>query len=229
MEFISEMFRLFNEYSAFFIDGIKNTVVISFFSVLIGSFFGVFMAFARMSKSWILRFPAVAYIDFIRGTPLLIQLMFLFYGLPQIGIRFPEIAFISGSDRFMAGVVAMSLNSCAYVAEIIRAGIQAVDKGQTEAARAMGFSQAQSMKLVILPQAIKNILPALGNEFVTIIKESSVASVIGLHELTFRAGDVRAVTYASLESFGIAAILYYMLTFTMGRLLDFAERKFKNA
>ena len=131
-------------------------------------------------------------------------------------------------SRFAAGIVAMSMNSCAYVAEIIRSGIQAVDYGQTEAARSLGFRQSQTMTMVVLPQAVKNILPALGNEFVTVIKESSIVSVIGIADLMFRSKDVIAVTYISLETLAIAAILYFIMTFISGRFVSLMERKMSN-
>ncbi len=227
-EFFSTSVEIFIKYSNFFIEGMQSTLILALFSVIVGSFFGIFLAFSRMSKFKLLRYPATAYIEFIRGTPLLIQLTFLFYGLPMIGIEFPDIAFIPNFQRMTAGIVAISFNSCAYVAEIIRAGIQAVDKGQDEAARAMGFNKSQTMRLVVLPQAIKNILPALGNEFVTIIKETSVVSVIGIADLTFRTSDVRSITYIQLEPLFIAAILYFIMTFSIGRLVSYFERKMKN-
>ena len=158
----------------------------------------------------------------------MVQLMFIFYGLPMIGVTFPDISFIPNFSRFMAGVVGMSLNSSAYVSEIIRSGIQAVDPGQMEAARSIGFTYGESMRKVILPQAVKNILPALGNEFVTVIKESSIVSVIGIADLMFRTNDVIAVTYRSLQALLIAALLYFVMTFITGRLVSLAERKMKN-
>ncbi len=226
-EFFKTCFELFFKYSNFFLEGMQSTLILASFSVIVGTFFGVFMAFARMSKYKLLSWPATAYIEFIRGTPLLIQLTFLFYGLPMIGIEFPDIAFIPNFQRMTAGIIAISFNSCAYVAEIIRAGIQAVDKGQTEAARAMGFNKSKTMQLVVLPQAVKNILPALGNEFVSIIKETSVVSVIGIADLTFRTSDVRSITYIQLEPLFIAAILYFVMTFSMGRLVSFFEGRMK--
>ncbi len=226
-EFFKTCFEIFFKYSNFFIEGMQGTLLLSLFSVALGAFFGTFMAFARMSKFKLLRWPATAYIEFIRGTPLLIQLTFLFYGLPMMGIEFPDIDFIPNFQRMTAGIVAISINSCAYIAEIIRAGIQAVDNGQNEAARAMGFNKIQAMRFVVLPQAIKNILPALGNEFVTIIKETSVVSVIGIADLTFRTSDVRSITYIQLEPLFIAAILYFVMTFSIGRLIGYFERKMK--
>lgn len=158
----------------------------------------------------------------------MIQVMFLFYGLPMVGITFPSLPFISNSDRFMAGICAMSINSGAYVAEIIRSGIQAVDKGQTEAARSLGFKSGQTMRMVVLPQAIKNILPALGNEFVTVIKESSIVSVIGIADLMYQTNSVISTTYRSLAALAVAAIIYFIMTFVTSRLIAFAERKMAN-
>ena len=123
----------------------------------------------------------------------------------------------------------MSINSAAYVAEIVRSGIQAVDYGQTEAARSLGFRQGQAMQMVVLPQAIKNILPALGNEFVTVIKESSIVSIIGIADLMYRTNGVMAITYIQLEPLAIAAIIYFAMTFTTSRLIAFAERRMSNA
>ena len=183
MEFIQTIGKLAVRYHSFFEEGIVNTLIIATFTVLFGTIFGTLMSSMRMSKILPLRWFAVAYIEFIRGTPLMVQLMFIFYGLPMVGFTLPDISWIPNFSRFSAGIIAMSINSCAYVAEIIRSGVQAVDYGQMEAARSVGFSHGQAMRLVVLPQAVKNILPALGNEFVTVIKESSIVSVIGLADL----------------------------------------------
>ena len=225
MQFLETMGNMITKYSGFFIEGVENTLILSFFTVLFGTILGTLMAMARMSKFAPLKWLATAYIEFFRGTPLMVQLMFIFYGLPMIGVTFPTVSFIPDFDRFAAGVVAMSLNSCAYVAEVIRSGIQAVDKGQMEAARSLGFHHKQAMMLVILPQAVRNILPALGNEFVTIIKESSIVSVIGIADLMFRTKGVIAKTYNSLECLAIAALIYFVLTFVGGRLIALMERK----
>ena len=225
MQFLETMGNMITKYSVFFIEGVENTLILSFFTVLFGTILGTLMAMARMSKLAPLKWLATAYIEFFRGTPLMVQLMFIFYGLPMIGVTFPSVSFIPDFDRFAAGVVAMSLNSCAYVAEVIRSGIQAVDKGQMEAARSLGFHHKQAMTLVILPQAVRNILPALGNEFVTIIKESSIVSVIGIADLMYRTKGVIAKTYNSLECLAIAALIYFVLTFVGGRLIALMERK----
>ena len=186
------------------------------------------MAIMRMCKIKPLRWLATAYIEFVRGTPLMVQLMFIFYGLPMAGITFPDVSWIPNFSRFMAGIVAMSMNSCAYVAEVIRSGIQAVDDGQMEAARSIGFKYGEAMRLVILPQAVRNILPALGNEFVTVIKESSIVSVIGIADLMFRTNDVIAVTYRSLPCLAIAACIYFILTFISSRLIGVLEKRMKH-
>lgn len=225
MQFLETMGNMITKYSGFFIEGVENTLILSFFTVLFGTILGTLMAMARMSKFVPLKWLATAYIEFFRGTPLMVQLMFIFYGLPMIGVTFPTVSFIPDFDRFAAGVVAMSLNSCAYVAEIIRSGIQAVDAGQMEAARCLGFHHREAMALVILPQAVRNILPALGNEFVTIIKESSIVSVISIADLMFRAKGIIAKTYNSLECLAVVAIIYFILTFLGGRLIALMERR----
>ena len=228
MGFLEVVVILVEKYHKFFLEGCKNTLILALFSVLIGTLGGTLLSLCRMSKFKPLKYIAVAIVEFVRGTPLMVQLMFIFYGLPMIGVTFPDISFIPNFSRFMAGVVAMSLNSSAYVSEIIRSGIQAVDPGQMEAARSIGFTYGESMRKVILPQAVKNILPALGNEFVTVIKESSIVSVISLADLMFRTNDVIAVTYRSLQALLIAALLYFVMTFITGRLVSLAERKMKN-
>lgn len=223
--FFQTCWKLITRYGNFFMQGLGNTLLISLVAVALGTVLGALMALCRMSRFGPLRLLATAYIEFFRGTPLMVQLMFIFYGLPMIGVSFPQISFIPDFSRFMAGIVAMSLNSCAYVAEVIRSGIQAVDPGQMEAARSLGFRKSEAMKMVVLPQAIKNILPALGNEFVTVIKESSVVSVIGIADLMFRTNGVKAKTYNTLECLAVAAVLYFVTTFTLSKLISFTERR----
>jgi len=227
--FPDRMWKIFSRYSNFFAEGVQNTLLLAVFTVLIGTVLGTLLAIMRMGKLKPTRWLATAYIEFIRGTPLMIQLMFLFYGLPLLGVRFPKIDAIPNFDRFAAGIFAMSINSAAYVAEIVRSGIQAVDRGQTEAARSLGFKHGQTLRMVVLPQAVKNILPALGNEFVTVIKESSIVSVIGIADLMYRTNGVIAITYVQLESLAVAAILYFMITFVTSRLVALAERRMANS
>lgn len=225
MPFFQTIFKLVTRYGNFFADGVRNTLILSVFAVAFGTLLGALMALARMSRVKPLRWLATAYIEFFRGTPLMVQLMFIFYGLPMVGVTFPDVPFIPDFSRFMAGIIAMSLNSCAYVAEVIRSGIQAVDPGQMEAARCLGLSKGQGMTMVVLPQAIRNILPALGNEFVTVIKESSVVSVIGIADLMYRTNGVKAKTYNTLECLAVAAVIYFILTFAFSKLIAWTERR----
>ena len=217
MTFFETIGKIIERYSSFFAQGVVNTLIIAAFSVLLGTILGTLMATMRMGKILPLKWLAVAYIEFIRGTPLMVQLMFIFYGLPMIGVTFPSVSFIPDFDRFAAGIVAMSLNSCAYVAEIIRSGIQAVDKGQMEAGRSLGLSYGVTMKKIILPQAVKNILPALGNEFIALIKETSV-------DLTRAARSIVSKTYDPLVPYLVLALMYLVLVLIATVLVHQLER-----
>ena len=219
-------FSFLPKYLSFFVQGLEYTLLLSIISVGLAVIPALALALMRLSRNKIVRNLSGAYIAVFRSTPMMVQLYIIFYGLFSV-IKIPSVVVLGFIDlsRFIPGVVALALNSSAYVAEIIRAGILAVDGGQNEAARSLGLSSWQSMKLVVLPQAIKNILPALGNEFVTVIKESSIVSVIGLADLMFRTNDVIALTFKSLACLAIAALCYFAMTFTGGRLIALAERK----
>ena len=227
MEFIQTIGKLIVRYHSFFEEGIVNTLIIAAFTVFFGTIFGTLMSSMRMSKILPLKWLAVAYIEFIRGTPLMVQLMFIFYGLPMVGFTLPDISWIPNFSRFSAGIIAMSINSCAYVAEIIRSGVQAVDVGQMEAARSVGFSHGQAMRLVVLPQAIKNVLPALANEIVTMVKESSICSMLGMEELMFAAKTVATSTYISLAPYVLAALMYFCITYPAGKAIEALERRMR--
>lgn len=211
-------FTFLNKYYTFFIQGTKSTILISLFTVLLGVVFGTFLSLMKISNNKILKSISTAYIELIRGTPILVQLYIVYYGLPKLGIELPD---------FIAGVVTLSINSSAYVAEIIRAGIQSIDKGQMEAARCIGMSKKMAMQYIIIPQAFKNILPALGNEFITLIKESSIVSIIGIHELMYNADTVRGNTFQPFEPLITAAIIYFVLTFTLSKIVGAFERRMK--
>lgn len=213
-------FSFLSEYYSFFIDGVKFTIFLAFFAVLIGFVLGLLLSLMRLSNKKILNIISSAYIEFIRGTPVLVQLYIVFYGLPHLGITLPD---------FIAGIIALSVNSSAYVAEIIRAGIQAVDKGQMEAARSIGMTPSMAMRYIIIPQAVKNILPALGNEFIVVIKESSIASIIGIHELMYNADTVRGNIFKPFEPLIIAAIIYFILTFSLSKVVGAFERRMKTS
>lgn len=211
--------NFFTKYSSFFITGIKNTILISIVGVVLGALFGALFALMKLSSIKPLKWLASVYIEFIRGTPLLVQVFLVFFGTTAV----------LGWDisALICGMIAMVINCAAYIAEIIRAGINAVDKGQTEAARSLGLSYGQTMKNIILPQAVKNILPALGNEFVTVIKESSIVSVIGVSEIMFNAQVVQGASFDPFTPLLVAAILYFILTFTLSREMNILEGRMK--
>lgn len=210
-------FSVISQYKDFFITGTGYTILIAFITVLIGSFLGIFLSLAKLSKYKVLKFISSVYIECFRGTPILVQLYLVYFAAPTvIGIKF---------NPLTAGIITLSLNSAAYVAEIIRAGILAVDKGQMEAARSLGMPEWKAMYLIIIPQAIKNILPALANEFIVIIKESSIASVIGVNELMNKTDTIRGNTYRAFEPLIIAAGIYLVLTFTLSRVVAYFERR----
>ncbi|WP_105992447.1 ABC transporter permease subunit [Staphylococcus simulans] len=211
--------NFFTKYSSFFITGIKNTILISIVGVVFGALFGALFALMKLSSIKPLKWLASVYIEFIRGTPLLVQVFLVFFGTTAV----------LGWDisALICGMIAMVINCAAYIAEIIRAGINAVDKGQTEAARSLGLSYGQTMKNIILPQAVKNILPALGNEFVTVIKESSIVSVIGVSEIMFNAQVVQGASFDPFTPLLVAAILYFILTFTLSRVMNILEGRMK--
>ena len=225
-------FSFLPKYKWFFINGAKNTILISICTVIVALIPGILLALMRLSKNKGLRFVASSYIEFIRGTPLLVQLFIIYYGLPNLGIHFPEIPVLNwllgtSSADFTAGVITLAVNSTAYLAEIFRAGIQAIDKGQMEAARSLGMPHWMAMVYIIIPQAFRNILPALGNEMVVLIKESSIVSVIGIHELTYNADTVRGNTFKPFEPLLVSALLYFMMTFPLSKLLAYIERRMR--
>lgn len=205
------------KYRMFYISGVKNTLLLAIFAVIFGVMLGVMLALMKLSKNKILKGFATAYIEFLRGTPVIVQIYIVYYGLPNIvPFDLPDMVW---------GIVALSLNSGAYVAEIIRAGIQAVDKGQMEAARSLGMPHALGMRYIVIPQAFKNILPALGNEFIVVVKESAIVSVVGITELMYRADTVRGITYKAFAPLMVAAVIYFIITYTLSRLLGIVERR----
>jgi len=197
--------------------GAGVTIEITAFSVAIGFFIGLFVGIARISQFKILRIIAAVYADCIRGTPLLVQIFLIYFALPMaIGQRV---------EPFIAAVAACGINSGAYVSEIFRAGIQAIDVGQMEAGRSLGLTWWQTMRFIILPQAFKNILPPLGNEFIAMLKDSSLVSVIGFEELTRRGQLIIAQTYGSFEIWMTVAVLYLIMTMAISRIVAFLEKR----
>jgi His/Glu/Gln/Arg/opine family amino acid ABC transporter permease subunit len=205
------------KYYKYFITGTLNTLFISFFGVIFGVVIGVFLALMKMSRISLFKKAATAYIEVIRGTPLLVQLFIIYIGIPKLtGLPIPDMTL---------GIIAVSLNSAAYVAEVIRAGIQSIDKGQMEAARSLGMPHNMAMKYIIIPQAFRNILPALGNEFIVLVKESAIVSVIGIPDLMYRADTVRGISYKPFAPLLVAAAIYFVITFTLSKLVSRLERR----
>ena len=215
-------FGFLSDYYMYFLDGIKLTLLISLISVFLGTLFGIVLYAMKKSKFVVfkinvLKIISSAYVEIVRGTPLYLQIMIVYYGADQIlNLDMPAVT---------SGILAISLNSAAYVSELIRAGIEAVDKGQLEAARSLGMNYPKAMFLVIIPQAIKNILPAIGNEFIAVIKESSMASTIGVAELMYAVNKVTGRIFRSFEPLIVSAICYFVLTYTLGRVIKYIERR----
>ncbi|HDK9107240.1 TPA: ABC transporter permease subunit [Staphylococcus aureus] len=204
-----------SKYGSFFLKGIKITILISLIGVALGSILGAFVALMKLSKIKIISWIASIYIEILRGTPMLVQVFIVFFGITAaLGLDISALVCVT---------IALVINSSAYIAEIIRAGINAVDKGQMEAARSLGLNYRQTMKSVIMPQAIKNILPALGNEFVTLIKESSIVSTIGVGEIMFNAQVVQGISFDPFTPLLVAAALYFVLTFVLTRIMNMIE------
>lgn len=216
------------KYNDIFMSGIKVTIVISIMSCFFGLLLGTILAFMKISGVKVLQAIATAYVEIIRGTPILVQISLVFFGLPFLGIHFPNFQ-IMGVDfeRLSAGILALIINSGAYECEIVRSGIQSISKGQLEGAMSLGFSKWESMVRIIIPQAIKNILPVIGNEFVTLIKESSQVSVIGMADLMYTATTIQGISFQPFPPLVIVAVYYFILTFAVSNVLRALEWKFK--
>ncbi len=199
--------------------GALVTIEISAVAVAIGVLIGLLVGIAEISRYWWFRIPAKVYVDFIRGTPLLVQIFIIYFALPVLlnGVRI---------EPYVAAVAACSINSGAYVAEIFRAGIQSIDKGQMEAGRSLGLSWWQTMHHIIIPQAFRRIIPQLGNEFIAMLKASSLVSVIGFEELTRKGQLIIASTYGSLEIWTCVAIIYLIMTLSITRFVAWLERRY---
>jgi len=199
--------------------GAVVTIKITAISVTLGIVIGLFAGIARISSFWPVRALAAVYVDFIRGTPLLVQIFIMYFALPVLtGQRI---------DPFIAAITACSVNSGAYVAEIFRSGIQSIDSGQMEAGRSLGMTWVQTMRYIIVPQAFKRVIPPLGNEFIALLKDSSLVSVIGFEELTRRGQLIIARTYGSLEIWTSVAVIYLVMTLTISRFVAYLERRYK--
>ena len=217
---VAKIWEILTSKFSVFMQGVGTTMELAFFTVLLGSVLGLLVAVFRRTHILPLRWLMNAYVAFIRGKPLLVQVLMVVYGLPQLGLKLP---------RMSLCVIALVINSGAYMAELIRAGLQSVEKGQEEAADSLGMSAYLKMRYVILPQAIKVTLPAMGNEFIAIIKESSVLYAVGVYELTYQANKLASVNYRYLETLIVAALIYFALTYTMSKLLGLLERRMRRS
>ena len=221
-----EGFQATFKYIELFKQGLVTTVSLSALTVFFGFILALLLALMRMSKIAPLRWVATAYVEVIRATPLMVQL-FLVYFVILADVRLPGFKLFGfiRFERFIPGVIALCLNSGAYLSEIIRSGIQSIDMGQTEAARSLGMTPVQNMRYIVLPQAIKNILPAIANEFVTIIKESSICWTIGVQEIMSAVNSVKSATFRISEALVVAAVVYFCLTFPTSKIIEYFERK----
>ena len=239
-------------YAEMFGQGLAITVMLSIGTVAVGAVLGVILALMRMSDvrpfRWLgldkeghlrgpgllatlskfnpLAFLATAYVEILRSTPVIVQIAVIYYGIFGV-IDLPTFSLfgITKFHRFFPGVVALGMNSGAYLCEIIRSGIQSIDGGQSEAARSLGLSQSQTLRFIILPQAIRNILPAIANEFVVIIKESAVTYTIGVQDIMAVVQSVKGATYLIMEPLLVATALYFCLCFPTSKLIAYFERR----
>lgn len=207
-------FEILKPFGHYFINGTLMTVGLSAAAVIIGLIAGIVLTLLRQSKFRLVQMICNGFVAAVRGTPLILQLFLVYYGMTQM-------------PMLVAAIIALSLNSSAYISEILRAGIESIDKGQTEAARSLGLSGVKTMRLVILPQAFKNILPALGNEFIVLIKESAIVSVIGVHDLMYNADTIRGLTFKTYEPLIAVAIIYFVLTYSLSKGIGRLERGLK--
>ncbi|HCX63224.1 amino acid ABC transporter permease [Sedimentibacter sp.] len=214
---IETVIMLWNKYNYVYVDGLIGTLWLAALTVFAATILGTVIAIMKLSKIKILDLITSAYIGVLRGTPILLQLYFFWLVLPKIvPINLSDTACI---------IIALIVNASSYVAEVIRAGIQAVDKGQVEAARSLGLSSTNTMKKIVLPQAVKNILPALGNEYISMVKQTSLASVFFVQELMTSYRTVQSATFLAIPSLIIAGIIYLIVTTVLTKGLSVFERR----
>lgn len=218
MKFI-ESFSFMNKYGYFFINGLWITLYLAAISIFFGTLLGVILSFMRRSKIKIINLLAQAFIGFIRGTPLLAQIYIVYVGFPTL--------FHFNIPDLLTGALALTLYSSAYISEIIRSGVDSIPFGQTEAARSLGMSSWKTMRDIVLPQAVKNILPALVNQFIGNIKDSSLVSVLGVADMMYEAQVVRGSTAMGLQPILVVSLMYLVVTVVLSRILLILERRMK--
>ena len=213
--------KLLVKYGMNFVNGLGTTLTLALISVAIGCLIGAIVAIMRLSKSKLLGAIATVYTEIIRDTPLLLQLYFFYFLLPDL---LPALKL----SKFTCIAVALIFNSGAYMSEVFRSGIQSIDRGQTEAARSLGLSASQTMTRIVLPQAFKNVLPAMCNEFVAVTKETSLASTFYVGDLMTQYQTISGKTYMVIEPLIIIGVIYFVVTFTMSKLIAVLERRLKS-
>jgi arginine/lysine/histidine/glutamine transport system substrate-binding and permease protein len=202
--------------------GALVTLLLTVISAILGLVGGSLLGIARLSNQKLLRWAARAYIDFFRGTPLLVQIFMVYFGIPAV---IQEFGLDFSFDRFLAAVIALTLNCAAYIAEIVRGGIESIEVGQTEAAQSMGMSAAQTMRFVVFPQAFRRMLPPLGNQFISLLKDTSLVAIIGFEEL-FREGQlIVAENYRPFELYALVALMYLVLTLFSSQVFSYIENR----
>lgn len=222
----------FRRIVAFVSDGIGVTVVVTVVSFVLVLLVGLLGGLGRIARSPVLRGLTTLYVEIIRGIPLLVQLLFWYYALPQViqglGAAIDSEALINyRAEPIVMAILGLTIGYGAYMTEVVRAGIQSVPKGQAEAARSLGLTYFQAMRYVVLPQAFRTILPAIGNEFVTLLKDSSLVSVVAVPDLTRRGREFMSMTFIPLETWAMVALLYLIMTLFAARIVNWLERKTK--
>lgn len=212
-------FDIVIEYLPLFLKGAMWTILLSLFGILIGTILGLFIGLGKLLPYALLRAPFIWYINLFRGTPFFVQILLIHFGLMPV--------FMSPVNPIATGIVALSLNAAAYIAEIFRGGIQSIDRGQMEAARSLGMNHVNAMRHVILPQAFKRMIPPLGNEFIVLLKESSLLAIIAAPELMYWGRAAQGQYYRVWEPYLTVALIYLVLTLSLTYLLNYVEKRYK--
>lgn len=218
------MFSIISEFGPLLLKSLGKTVELCFLSLIFAMVIGLIFALLNVSRSRILNVIGTIYVDAIRGVPLIVLAYFIYFGIPA-GIQA-----LGGNFRLSAleaGIVALSMNCGAYMAEIIRAGIESVDKGQMEAARSLGLTYGKSMRLVVLPQAIKTMIPSIINQFIITLKDTSILSVIGFPELTNQGKNIAAINFKIIETWAVVGLMYMIVIVTLSKVAKYIERRLK--
>ncbi|CUA79738.1 amino acid ABC transporter permease [Anoxybacillus suryakundensis] len=211
-------FNIILEYAPFFFKGVLWTVGLSLVGIFFGTILGLAIGLGKMVQNRLVRLPFDWYVHFFRGTPLFVQILLIHFGvMPMFTVQ---------PNPLVSGAISLSLNAAAYIAEIFRAGIQSIDRGQMEAARSLGMTHVQAMRYIILPQAIKRMIPPLGNEFIVLIKDSSLAAIIAAPELMYWGRAMQGQYYRVWEPYLTVALIYLLLTLSLSKLLHRLERRY---